>query len=98
MEDKMWRRYKSVLFGAIPSPLQSVKIPFVRRDYKRRLYGQEPSRHSRDEIYAMCANDIESLSTLLDDNEFFRRQGVVDRRSSLRISGERLLRANGDAA
>ena len=71
MEDKIWHRYKSVLFGAIPGTLQYVMVPFVRRHYKRRLYGQGLSRYGRDEIYAICANYIESVSTLLGGNEFF---------------------------
>ena len=71
MEDKNWRRYRPVLFGAVPSPLRSVMAEFVRRDYKRRLYGQGLSRHGRDEIYAICSKDIESVSALLGDNEFF---------------------------
>ena len=71
MEDKIWHHFRAVLFGAVPNPLQSVMAGFVRRDYKRRLYGQGLSRHSRDEIYAICANDIESVSVLLGDNEFF---------------------------
>lgn len=71
MEDKIWRHYRAMLFGAVPSPLQSVMAGFVRREYKRRLYGQGLSRHSGDEIYAICANDIESVSVLLGDNEFF---------------------------
>ena len=71
MEDKNWRRYRPVLFGAVPSPLRSVMAEFVRRDYKRRLYGQGLSRHGRDEIYAIYNKDIESVSALLGDNEFF---------------------------
>jgi glutathione S-transferase len=71
MEDKNWRRFRPVLFGAIPSPLQSVMAGFVRRDYKRRLYGQGLSRHDHNQIYAIGANDIDSISVLLGDNEFF---------------------------
>jgi glutathione S-transferase len=71
VEDKVWRRYKPVAFRVVPTPLQPIMAPLQRREYKRRLYGQGLSRHTRDEIYAICANDIESVSVLLGDNEFF---------------------------
>jgi glutathione S-transferase len=71
MEDKIWQGYKPVLFRAVPSPLRPIMAPFLRRDYRRRLYGQGLSRHGRDEIYAICAGDIESVSVLLGDKHFF---------------------------
>jgi glutathione S-transferase len=71
MDPAIWVTFKPVVLGAIPKPLRSAAGVVIRRDYKRRFYGQGISRYSRAEIKRIGEQDIEAVATLLAENSYF---------------------------
>jgi glutathione S-transferase len=53
------------MFGAVPVPVRPLAKAMLRRMNARRLSGQGIGRHSRDEIAALAAHDIDALAVLL---------------------------------
>jgi glutathione S-transferase len=71
MDPAVWAKYKPAVLGVIPEPVRSAAGIIIRRDYKRRFYGQGISRYSRAEIKRLGKLDIEAVATLLAEKSYF---------------------------
>lgn len=70
-EDASWAVVKPLFFRALPAPLRLIVPPIVRKTVVGYTRGQGIGRHSRAEIYAIAADDLRALSTLLGEGPFF---------------------------
>jgi glutathione S-transferase len=70
MDPKVWVTYKPVVLGAIPAPMRNAAGVVLRRDYKRRLYGQGVSRYSPAEIKRIGERDVGAVATLLAEKSY----------------------------
>jgi glutathione S-transferase len=66
----LWAAYKPAVLGAFPKPMRNAAGVVIRRDYKRRFYGQGISRYSRDEIKRIGEQDIGAVATLLAEKSY----------------------------
>jgi glutathione S-transferase len=80
IEPTVWTAYKPVVLSAIPKSLRNAAGIIIRRDYKRRCYGQGISRYSRAEIKHIAEQDIEAVATILAEKTYFlgNRPASVD--------------------
>jgi glutathione S-transferase len=69
-EDTGWAHTRG-FFAAVPAPLRGLVATLVRRKVRRDLFGQGIGRHSRDEIAAKGAADLDALSAELGASPFF---------------------------
>jgi glutathione S-transferase len=80
MNPTVWVAYKPVMLGAIPKPMRNAAGVVIRRDYKRRFYGQGISRYSPAEIKRIGERDIGAVATLLAEKSYFlgNKPGSID--------------------
>ena len=71
---------RDAYFGTLPAPLRALFAALVRRRMKAALHAQGILRYETGEIAARGAADVQALSALLGEREFFlgERPGVVD--------------------
>ena len=55
----------------LPSLIFSFLIKKIRKDVEKQLHGQGLGRHTQEQVYQMGNEDIDALSMLLSDKEFF---------------------------
>lgn len=70
IDDRCWPSIRDEFFGSLPKPIRFPLAGWVRKRVKRDLRGQGIGRHSQDEIYAMGRQDLQSVSDILDANDF----------------------------
>ncbi len=71
IDDRFWPTVKQAFFDGLP-PLARTLVPVVvRRKIRRALHAQGTGRHSREEIYAMAADDLAALADFLADKPYF---------------------------
>jgi glutathione S-transferase len=70
IDDAGWRVFAPMVFDFLPRPLRAIVPPLIQRRVRRTLHGQGTVRHSRDEIYALGARDLDALATLLGDRPY----------------------------
>jgi glutathione S-transferase len=70
IEEANWPLFRDTLFAGMPGFLRAVLGPPIRKRVNRMLRAQGLGLHSRDEIYAMGAKDIDALSTQLGAKPF----------------------------
>jgi len=70
-EDSGWNVIKPLFFSGMPPVIGGIIIKFIRNNVKKVLYGQGAGRHSKDEIYAAANQDLDALSTLLGNDQWF---------------------------
>lgn len=75
-----WPATRKAYFGKhIPGPILAVVGPMIRRSTLAQAHGQGMGRRPFDEIEAEALADVESVSTILGDDEyFFGSPGVTD--------------------
>jgi len=74
------------MFDGVPMPVRPLAKAMLRRMNARRLSGQGIGRHSRDEIAALAARDVDALAVLLGDRpHLMRRCALRSRRDGLRL-------------
>jgi glutathione S-transferase len=61
----------SEFFRKIPAPVRPLIIAFIRRQLKRRLYGQGTGRHNPAEIVALGTRSITAIAEFLGTKPFF---------------------------
>lgn len=66
-----WSIISPLLFGSAPKLLRGFIEKKVRADTWKRIEGHGMGKHSRDEIYALAAQDIKALSDLLGVKSFY---------------------------
>lgn len=65
-----WAIIKPIFFAGMPSWMQKLITPMIRKQMAKALYYQGIGRHSADEIYQMGKNDITAISDLLGQQMF----------------------------
>ena len=82
INDDTWPIVKANFFDAMPFPLNKI-IPIVaRRSVRANINGHGMGKHSDEEIMHIAKCSLQSLSTLLDEKDFF----FGDQLSSLDIT------------
>jgi glutathione S-transferase len=71
IDERYWPAARDTLFAGLPPVLRSLVPALIRRQLRRALYLQGMGRHTRDEIYAMGAADIDAVAAYLGDKPFF---------------------------
>jgi glutathione S-transferase len=69
--DESWAFTKDAFFSKLPVPLRWLIPKVIRKTVKKNLHGQGVGRHSPKEILAIADKSLQSLSTLLADQDFF---------------------------
>ena len=62
---------REALFATVPWPLRRIVFSIVRSGIVAEMRGHGIGRHTRDEIFAMGAADVEAIATRLADNRYF---------------------------
>jgi glutathione S-transferase len=65
-----WRVMRPALFGAMPPGLRDVAAILARRGIRRQLRAQGTARHTRAEVYAFGAADLEAIAEQLRTRPF----------------------------
>jgi glutathione S-transferase len=66
-----WATFGPAVFAGVPPPLRQIVGGLVRRRIRKKLDAQGIGRHRQDELYAMGRADLEAVSTMLADRQFF---------------------------
>jgi glutathione S-transferase len=78
IDDPGWMQIRQNFLAGMAGPLRVPLLQFIRRSTRQMLRAQGYGRHSRDEIYALGAADLEALAAQLET----RAYAVADRPSS----------------
>jgi glutathione S-transferase len=70
IEAANWPLFRDTLFAGMPGFLRAVLGPQIRKRVNRMLRAQGLGLHSRDEIYAMGAKDIDAIAVQLGTKPF----------------------------
>lgn len=70
ISDAGWRIVEPAFFGKIPPGVRQLLRLYIRRQFKRNLWGQGIGRHSPDQIDEFGVTDIHALAELLGDNQY----------------------------
>ena len=70
IEPTNWEKIRKLFFGNMPLPLRLIVPRMAHKGTAEKLYGQGIGRHTRDEIYAFGARDLDALSEVLGDKPF----------------------------
>src|SRR5215472_7967718 len=70
IEEANWRQFRDKLFLGMPGFLRAILGPLVRKKVRRMLRAHGLGLHSRDEIYAMGAKDVDAIAVQLGAKSF----------------------------
>jgi glutathione S-transferase len=70
LDDSNFTKGAAGFFRSIPAPLRGLVQNMVRRKVAASLKAQGMGRHTRDEIAALAAKDIEAVAAVLGEQEF----------------------------
>ncbi len=70
-DDIGWNAVMPIFFDGLPNFLKPLVSGKIRKDVIKMLNGQGTARHSKDEIYTAAERDLQALSNLLGDNQWF---------------------------
>ncbi len=71
IDDKGWAVIMPLFFSSVPSFIRGFISERVRKTVKTKLYEQGAGRHTQEEIYETARKQLQSLSDLLGDNDYF---------------------------
>lgn len=71
MNDTSWPRIKHAFFSEFPIGLKQLIPIIARKSVKNNLHGQGFGRHSDKEIMLIAEHNLQSLSDLLSENNYF---------------------------
>jgi glutathione S-transferase len=71
LDDEGWKHCKVHFFASLPAPLKLIIPGQVRKGVRKTLWLSGPGRNSQEEIYTMGFADLDAISDLLGDNEYF---------------------------
>ena len=77
--DDSWPQIKQAFFANLPFPIKQIVPNMLRKKAIKGLHGQGIGRHSNSEIQRMLKQNLQSLSDLLADKQYF----VTDQPCSL---------------
>ncbi len=66
-----WRIFRDVVLGGLPVPARRLLGPVARRGVKKQLQGHGIGIHSAAEIAAIGRRDVNALSSILGDQDWF---------------------------
>lgn len=66
-----WSHVEPAFFGFLPPGVRQIVPRFLQRQVRQMLQHQGLGRHSREEIYAFGRTDLEAVSTLLGNRQYF---------------------------
>ncbi|EPJ43442.1 MAG: hypothetical protein OFPI_43020 [Osedax symbiont Rs2] len=87
--DDSWPLIKQAFFGQMPFPIKQIVPNILRKKVIKGLHGQGLGRHSNSEIQQMLKQNLQSLSDLLADKQYF----IADKPCSLDASAFAFLAA-----
>jgi glutathione S-transferase len=70
IEEANWQLFRDNLFSSMPGFVRTMLGPPIRRRVRNMLRAQGIGLHSRDEIYAMGAKDVDAIATQLGTKTF----------------------------
>jgi len=70
IEDANWPVFRDTLFASVPGFIRGVIGPPIRKRVRRMLRAHGLGLHTRDEIYAMGAADVDAIATELGTKPF----------------------------
>ncbi len=71
VDDAGWAVIKPTFFKPVPALLRNFISEKVRKDIAKSAYKQGTGRHAKDEVYATAARDLDALSALLGDKDWY---------------------------
>eukprot|EP00698_Gefionella_okellyi_P005726 TRINITY_DN1518_c0_g1_i2.p1 TRINITY_DN1518_c0_g1~~TRINITY_DN1518_c0_g1_i2.p1 ORF type:complete len:259 (+),score=50.62 TRINITY_DN1518_c0_g1_i2:73-849(+) len=71
IDDDNWDRVKAEFFKPLPALVRAVAPAFVRRGTRSQVEAQGLGRHNKTEVYSMGCDDVQALSVMLGDGNFF---------------------------
>jgi glutathione S-transferase len=74
LSDDTWPIIKDAFFKEMPAPLKLIVPNMLRKGVKKGLTGQGMARHSPEELQHMMRKNMQALSDLLGDNNYFFNQ------------------------
>lgn len=89
LTDEGWAAYAPVLRRIMPKVLGAAILPMVRRKVRATLHGQGTGRHSRAEVAAFGAADLNAVSALLGERPYLlgEQPTTVDASAYAALSG-----------
>ena len=69
--DSNWAVINPTFFGDIPFPLNNIIPKIARKGMIKAMHGQGIGRHTEQEILQIAADQLTSISNLLDDKRYF---------------------------
>lgn len=70
-DDAGWAVLEPEFFGEVPKFVRGLISGYIRKGVVKKAYDQGTARHSKDDIYATACADLDSLSALLGDDQWF---------------------------
>ncbi len=74
LRDDTWPIVRDAFFKDMPSLLKLIVPNILRKSVRKGLTGQGMARHSSEELQLMMRKNMQALSDLLGDNEYFFNQ------------------------
>lgn len=66
-----WDEVRPGIFADLPPPARVIIAPFVRRYILKQPWAQGVTRNTTEQIYAAARGDIEAVSSIMGDKDFF---------------------------
>ncbi len=78
--DENWPILKNSVLGDIAAPVRALLAPYARRSVRKQLEGHGMGLHTPEEIASIARKDIEALSGLLGENDWYfgDKPGLTD--------------------
>lgn len=70
VEPSNWPKIRDFWFGGMPPVIRSIVPKLAIKEVKANLKAHGIGRHSRDDIYALGASDIDAIAAVLGDQEY----------------------------
>ncbi len=71
LEPDNWSSFKRDFLKILPPVIGTLILPMIRKKIRGQINGHGIGLHTRDELWRMCCRDIDVLTTLLGDNDYF---------------------------
>lgn len=71
IDDRYWPTTKEAFFGHLKQPLSYIVPKLIQRKIRQDLYRQGLGRHTTTEVYQLGIADLDAVSILLEEGEFF---------------------------
>ena len=69
--DENWQTNKQAIFGGLPPIIRDIVANRWRHKIRRQIFGHGAGRHQAEEIFTLGKQDIDALSSTLDNKRYF---------------------------